>query len=144
SQLVASIRDTVPSYETAGSLFDELRDYVKRRGAGGTLGAVWHNCAASGKEIDCEAVVLLNKPLTANRRIRVYELPAATVASAVHHGDLDFSNSYLNANKWIASNDLRRNGPNREIYLQGGYSDSDSAVMEIQFPVEPARPPKSG
>jgi DNA-binding transcriptional MerR regulator len=140
-QLVASLRGLVPIYEDATDLFDELARYVKRNGGAGTLGAVWHNCGSSGDQIDCEAVIFLKTRIAAGQRVTVYELPGATVATAIHEGDSDFAHSYFSANQWITGNNWRRSGPNREVYLKGGYSGDDgSGVMEIQFPVEPMSP----
>ncbi|HEY6332127.1 MAG TPA: MerR family transcriptional regulator [Blastocatellia bacterium] len=136
-QLVAGIREILPGYDAAAALLDELKQHVKRQGVSGALGAIWHSCGNAGNLIDCEVVAFLNKGFSGNNRVRVYELPAATIASSVHQGDADFNASYLAANKWIRSNGWRRVGPNRELYLRGGYSDSESAIMEIQFPIEP-------
>jgi DNA-binding transcriptional MerR regulator len=135
-QLVASLRSLVPTYEDANALFDELGRYVKRKGGTGTLGAIWHNCGNSGGRIDCEAVVFLRRTVVADKRVTVYELPATRVAAAIHEGDANFTDSYVSANRWIASNNWRRSGPNREVYLKGGYSNDEAGVMEIQFPVE--------
>lgn len=136
TQLVASLRDTVRSYDDATALFDELVDYVKRRGVSGTLGAIWHRCGSPVSGPDCEALVVLKKKIPGNKRIAVYELSGTTVVSAIHEGDAGVLASYSSANKWIAASNWKRCGPNREIYLKGGYSEDSSAVMEIQFPVE--------
>jgi DNA-binding transcriptional MerR regulator len=139
-QLVASLRGTIASYEDANDLFDELSQYVKRNAGTGTLGAVWHNCGKSAGPIDCEAVIFLRRRIAPGKRVTVSELPGATVATAICGGNADFTSSYVSANNWITGNNWRRSGPNREVYLKGGYSDAESGVMEIQFPVERTGP----
>ncbi|HUK91057.1 MAG TPA: MerR family transcriptional regulator [Blastocatellia bacterium] len=143
TQWVAAIRENLATYDAVQSLLDEVGRFVRRKGAGGTTGAIWHNCGNGGDAVDCEAIVFLSKAMTGDERVRVYELPAATVACSIHQGNEDVSISYVNANRWIAANQFRHIGPNREVYLHGGYSDSESAIMEIQFPVEQCPPART-
>ena len=74
------------------------------------------------------------------RRVKVYELPAATVASVVHKGAYNILNqAYEVIGRWIEANGYKISGANREIYLyctEPVRQDDDSYVTEIQFPVE--------
>jgi effector-binding domain-containing protein len=77
--------------------------------------------------------------LPTNEHIRVYELPAATMACAVHHGSFNtVSLAYSAVIQWIEANEYRIAGPNRELYLSISTpmrQDDESYVIEIQFPI---------
>lgn len=85
-------------------------------------------------------MVYLKQPVPASERVKVYELPATTVASVVHKGPFnEFCNAYEAAFRWIEANGYRPVGPNSEIYLyctQPVRQDDPSYVTELQFPVE--------
>lgn len=135
---IASIRTSIARYSDAVDLFQELTRYTKEIGAPpGPPAAIWHTCGESGRTIDCEAYVPLQRPITANRRVRAYELPAAIIASVVHHGDsATCIASYATARSWIASHGFEVSGPKRELYWRGGLDqDRSSDITEIQFPI---------
>jgi DNA-binding transcriptional MerR regulator len=136
-RLVASVRDTLSSYADADELFEEIRSNLRQRGAPLERGAVWHTCADQRKSIECEAIVFLREPVRATGRIRVYELPGASVACVIHQGsDETCERAYVAARSWIKSHDYAVAGPNRELYWQGGVAQSDgSGVTEIQYPI---------
>jgi effector-binding domain-containing protein len=71
--------------------------------------------------------------------VKVYELPAATMASVVHKGTYNtFNQAYEAIGRWIEANCYKIAGLNREIYLyctEPVRQDDDSYVTEIQFPV---------
>ena len=77
--------------------------------------------------------------LPASEHMRVYELPAATMASVVHHGSFNtVSQAYGAVVRWIEANQYCIAGPNRELYLSISIpmrQDDESSVIEIQFPV---------
>ncbi|HLI68900.1 MAG TPA: MerR family transcriptional regulator [Ktedonobacteraceae bacterium] len=141
-QLVAGIRDTLTSYAEVGRLFDELGGYLARFGVDGmTLAgvAIWHDEDHKTSAIDGEAVFYLKQPVPAGDRVKVYELPGATMASVVHKGAYNkFSHAYEAVLRWIDANGYTVAGPNREVYLyctQPVRQDDESYVTEIQFPV---------
>ena len=138
-QLVASLRDTLPSYQHVGQLFEELYTYLQRYGADGLGAAIWHDEGYKASDIDGEAVAYLKNPVPESERIKVYELPAAQIASVVHHGPYNsFDKAYHAALKWIEANGYKVVGPNREVYLYNTNpvrQDDPSYVTEIQFPV---------
>jgi DNA-binding transcriptional MerR regulator len=144
-QLVASVRDTLPSYPAIGRLFDEVYGYLSRFGVNGvsSLGiAIWHDDEYKASDIDGEAAVVLKQPVAEGDRIKVYELPAVTVASTVHKGAYNrLSQAYEASGRWIEANGYKITGPGREVYLYCGEpvrQDDESYVTEIQFPVEKA------
>src|SRR5579864_8428056 len=120
-QLVASVRDTLPGYPAVGRLFDEVYGFLARSGVNGltALGAaIWHDNEYKTSDIDGEAAVFLKQPVPESGRVRVYELPAATMASVVHKGAYNaFSQAYEAIGRWIDANGYRITGPNREVYL---------------------------
>jgi effector-binding domain-containing protein len=142
-QLVASIRDTLPAYPAISRLFDELHGYLARYSTDSLAGpatAIWHDHEYKTCDIDAESVIPLKRALPAGERVKVYELPAALVASVVHKGSFNTcSQAYSAIGRWIETNGYRIVGPNREIYLyctQPVRPDDETYVTEIQFPVE--------
>ena len=142
-QLVAGVRDTLPNYPAIGRLFDEVYGYLARFGASGlaeTGVAIWHDEGYKASDVDGEAAVYLKRPVPESERVRVYELPAATVASAIHKGAYNrLSQAYEALARWTEANGYKIVGPNREVYLyctQPVRQDDESYVTEIQFPVE--------
>src|SRR5258706_1582832 len=142
AQLVAGVRDTLASYPEVGRLFDEVYGHLARCGVNGlslTGAAIWHDNEHKTSDIDGEAVVYLKQPIPANERVRVYELPAATMANVIHKVAVNqFMQAYEALGRWIEANGYTVVGPNREICLeisQPVRQDDDSYVTEIQFPV---------
>jgi effector-binding domain-containing protein/DNA-binding transcriptional MerR regulator len=142
-QLVASVRDTLPSYPAVGSLFDEVYGYLARSGVNGFAAvgaAIWHDDEYKTSDIDGEAAVFLKQPIPEGGRVKVYELPGATMASVVHKGAYNtFNRAYEAVLRWIEANGYRITAPSREVYLyctQPVRQDDESYVTEIQFPVE--------
>jgi DNA-binding transcriptional MerR regulator len=131
-RLVASIRESIASHEESERLFDELGYYT--RGARGRRqsGAVWHVCSPGS--IDCEALVVLPSRVEGSARVRVYEVPAHSVASLVYRGDTEFLGAFRAICAWTAAGGLEAVGPKREIYLEEGGPGVES-VTEIQLPI---------
>jgi len=141
-QLVAGVRDTLASYPEVGRLFEEVYGHLARYGVNGLdfLGAaIWHDDEYKTSDIDGEAVVYLKQSIPEGERVKVYKLPAATMASVVHKGAYNtFNQAYEAIGRWIEANGYKISGPNREMYLyctQPVRQDDDSYVTEIQFPV---------
>ena len=141
-QLVAGVRDTLPNYPAVGRLFDEVYGYLARSGVNGLteIGvAIWHDEEYKTSDIDGEAAVYLKQPIPEGERVKVYQLPAATMAGVVHKGAYNRLNqAYEAIGHWIEANGYKIVGPNREVYLyctQPVRQDDDSYVTEIQFPV---------
>jgi effector-binding domain-containing protein len=142
-QLVAGVRDTLASYPGVSHLFPEVYHYLARHGAisADMIGvAIWHDDEFKSSDIDGEAVFFLKQAVPEGDRVKVYELPGATMASVVHKGAFNrFNQAYEAVLKWIEANGYKIVGPNREVYLyctQPVRQDDESYVTEIQFPVE--------
>src|SRR5262249_15718487 len=131
-RLVASIRDTIASHEESERLFEELDHYTRGVRGRRERGAVWHVCAAGS--IDCEALVLLPWRVEGTARVRVYEVPAHTVAPLVYRAAHEFARACRAIRVWTAAGDLEAVGPKREIYLEEGGPGVES-VTEIQLPI---------
>lgn len=136
-QLVASVRESLGSYDEAAELFSELDRHLKKHNAIGRHAAVWHVCAGHAGSIDCEAVVLLNRRIPASKRIAVYERPADINACLIHQGsDETITQAYLAAHSWINTNGYEIDGPLFELYWQGSVARDDaSGVTEIRYPI---------
>jgi DNA-binding transcriptional MerR regulator len=136
-QLVASLRESLASYDEAAELFIDLKRHVKRYKVNGRHAALWHVCAGKGQHIDCEAVVFLNRAVPESKRVAVYELPAAVNACLIHQGsDETITEAYSAVHSWIKSNGYKIDGPLCELYWQGGVAEHDvSGVTEIRYPI---------
>ena len=141
-QWVASVRGIIPTYQDAGRLFNELYAYLGQLGAGGLSGAIWHDEEYKDRDVDAEVIAYLKSRVSESGRVKVYELPAATMASVVHNGAYNkFNQAYNALTKWIEANGYKIVGPSRELYLystQPVTQDNETYVSEIQFPVEKA------
>jgi effector-binding domain-containing protein len=119
-------------------LFGELYGYLGPLGAAGLGGSLWHDGEFKESDVDGEAIAFLSRPVPEGGRVKVYELPGATVASLVHRGPYRaIDQAYASLMSWIEANGYRLTGPDRELYLKGGADPDDpSYVTEIQQPVE--------
>jgi effector-binding domain-containing protein len=141
-QLVASLRDTVPTYPDTARLFDELYGYLEQVGEhGGACATIYHDGEYRERDVDAEGVVFLERRVPEGGRVKVYELPAVTMASTVHHGAFSgLGGAYGELMSWIGASGYRIAGPEREVYLRGPKTKGDQhdadCVTEIQFPVE--------
>jgi effector-binding domain-containing protein len=142
AQLVAGVRGTIPAYAEVGQLFDELYAHLGRHGAAGLGAAIYHDEGYKERDIDAEAVAYLSVPVPASDRVRVYELPGCTAASAIHKGAFNrFGEAYDALLRWVEANGYRVAGECREVYLhtnQPVRQDDEGNVTEIQVPVKRA------
>jgi effector-binding domain-containing protein len=141
-QWVASVRDVIPNYKEIGPLYGELYTHLGPLGLGGPGIAIWHDEGYKERAVDAEAGILLNEPAAEGGRVKVHQLPEATVASVVHHGSYATINQAYDAiSKWLETSGYKIVAPSREVYLHVGQpvrQDDESYVTEIQFPVEKA------
>jgi DNA-binding transcriptional MerR regulator len=129
---VSSQRERIDSYDQADSILRDLANQLPRS-ALLVSGAIWHDCGARTRIIDCEAFWILSR--TAHTAT-LKELAPATVASILHEGDEStIGSSYETARRWITDNRFKIIGPNREIYLSPPASELGDALIEIQFPI---------
>lgn len=141
---VASVRGIIPAYPEQGELWGALESELARQRFSGSepCFTIYHDEEYREKQIDAEVCEPVgNAPVESSGRMTVYELPAITAASIVHHGPFNtLSNAYEVVLKWIEENGYRIVGPEREIYIFTGKGpvrqDDPSYVTEVQFPVE--------
>lgn len=140
AQWIASIRDVIPSYPAVGMLYGELFSSLGGSCGGGLPVALWHDEGFKESDVDAEAGFYLKESVPPQGRVKVYQLPAVTVASLVHNGAYNrLSQAYDELLRWIGGNGYRLCGPLRELYLkcsQPVRQDDESYVTEIQAPVE--------
>jgi DNA-binding transcriptional MerR regulator len=138
---VAAVRAIIPTFSAQGPLWDELGAYLGQRGLKPTAACltIYHDEEYREQDVDAEVCEPVDAPLGDGGRVKVYDLPACTVAATVHHGSYDGLNAAYGAlMSWIGANGYRIAGPNREIYLRNladhGVGPED-LVTEVQFPV---------
>ena len=81
---VASFRTKLSDYGALDTLFSQLFVREEKAARAAQRGAIWHKCAHTDGEIDCEALVFLDGELAPPPGWKIRELPACTVASIVH------------------------------------------------------------
>ena len=149
--LVASVRAILPAHSASGSLFPEVYEAIvphvaealgPNPGAGGQTMVLWYDTEFKEHDVDGAAAFVLRRRVPERGRMRVHELPAATMAATIHHGAYKTLGSAHEAIlTWIEANGYRIAGPDREIYLYNMMPvrlDDPSYVTEVQYPVEKA------
>ncbi len=147
--LVASVRAILPNHSASGALFGEAYEAMgphvaqalspHPEAAGQTM-VLWYDTEHKVRDVDGAAAFVLRCRVPPSGRMQVHELPAATMASTVHHGSY---NTIGAAHKailtWIEANGYRTVGPDREVYLYNTVPvrlDDPSYVTELQYPVQ--------
>jgi DNA-binding transcriptional MerR regulator/predicted transcriptional regulator YdeE len=149
--LVASVRAILPAHSDSGSLFGEVYDALgphvaaalgPHPGQGGQTMVLWYDTEFKDREVDGAAAFILRCPVPERGRMRVHELPAATVAATVHHGSYaTIGQAHEAILTWIEANGYRIAGPDREVYLYNATPirlDDPSYITELQYPVAKA------
>jgi DNA-binding transcriptional MerR regulator len=149
--LIASVRTILPSHSEVGMLFGEVYEAIgshvnKALGPnpenGGQTLVLWYDTEFNEHGVDGAAAFMLRCPVPESGRMRVHELPAATMAATVHHGSYNTINQAHEAIlTWIEANGYRIVGPDRELNLYHTVpirQDNPSYITEIQYPVEKA------
>ncbi len=140
-QLVASVRDILPMHNAISPLYTEVYEAlgVCASECGPTL-AIWYDEEFREHDVDGAAAFLVRRRVPEQGRMKVHELPAATVATTVHQGSY---NTLIDAHeailKWIEANGYRPIVPSREVYLYNVWPinhDDPSYITEVQYPVE--------
>ena len=143
-QIIASIRDVLPTYGHLGQLYNELIPYLFSQGgkpAGPTL-YICHDQEYKEKDVDVEAGIPIAEAIPGSDRVKVYELPGMEQAACtVYKGPYEnIGEAYSALMSWIEGNGYQITGPDRELYLTSPADTSDPTqyVTEIQFPVKKA------
>jgi DNA-binding transcriptional MerR regulator/predicted transcriptional regulator YdeE len=148
-QLVAFVRATLPSHSAVGVLFGEvyegIREYVNEalyphpENGGQTL-VLWYDTEFKETNVDGAAGFFLRCRVPETGRMKVQELPAATMATTVHHGAYErIGDAHEAVISWIEANGYRIVGADRELNLYHRppiRRDDPTYVTEIQYPVE--------
>jgi DNA-binding transcriptional MerR regulator len=154
-QLVAAIRDVIPTYADQGQLWGELDAYLTRHKVNpiGACLTFYYDTEYKERDVDLEVCEPIAGSLGSEGQVTVRELPGMeTMACLLHHGNFDtISQTYQALISWIEANGYHIAGPNREVYLRAVVDLSGSGVeypadyltdnpddrlTEIQFPVE--------
>ena len=133
---VASLRRVVPEYSAIDWLLGEVMRSLPAGARVTGHGAVWHNCVPKKREIDCEALVLLDRPMTGpSTLLKAYQLSACRAACIVHPSDEeDILAAKRAVNQEAACRRFEVEGPIRERYFSSA-GDQRFDLTEIQFPL---------
>lgn len=90
-QVVASIRQVVPSVDALGPFFLEIEEYLQAQSveSSGPGMIVFYDTEYSEGSFDAEAAIPVASELQGNERIKVYEIPAVEVAYLIYTGDYE-------------------------------------------------------
>lgn len=138
---VASIRDIIPSYSQQHGLWQELGDYIRGNNAKITPPClvIYYDQGFKDSDIDIEVAEHFTGNLSGNDRIKIKNLdPVKQMACTIHQGSYEkLSLAYSALMKWIEDNGYEILGPNRELYLEGEWSQKspEQYITEIQIPV---------
>lgn len=134
-RLIAFVRALLPDRALVGTLYAEVYEALGEHvhaalgpnpGQGGQTLVLWYDTEYKETDFDGAAAFFVNCRAPNQGRMRVEELPAVQVASAVHHGSYETIGDAHNAvAAWIEANNYRIAGPDREINL---YNRMPSAV----------------
>lgn len=142
AQWIVSLRESIPAYKAVGQLIGKLYGALGPLGVQGPGVVLLHDTEYKENDVDAEAGVYLKQSTHVEEPLHCYQLPPATVASAVHHGAFNrIGEAYTALLRWVEANSYRPSGPTREIFLHVNVPasrDDESNVTEIQVPVEKA------
>lgn len=147
--LVAFVRDILPNHSKSGSLFGEVYEaiapYVSKAlhpnpELGGQTLVMWFDSEFKESDVDGAAAFMLRCPIPESGRVKVQELPAALMASTIHHGAYNtIGDAHEAILAWIEANEYRIVGADRELNLHHTPPirlDNPTYITEIQYPVE--------
>lgn len=152
SQLMASIRVTVPDMSGVSTLFDEVEAHAAQYGARSISPPLMllHDTEYRNEQIEIEVAVPVTRDIPGTERIRVYELPGADeMACIVYTGGYASTDLLIGEYPpWMEANGYEASGPLREVYLRFGAANvgytlpetylttlPDAFVTELQLPV---------
>ncbi len=148
-QLVASVRAILPDRSLIGTLFAEVYEALGEHvgaalgpnpGQGGQTLVLWYDSEYKETDFDGAAAFFVRVAAPDKGRMRVHELPAALVASTIHHGSYEtIGDAHEAVFTWIEANNYRVAGADREINLYNRHPirrDDPTYVTEIQYPIE--------
>jgi DNA-binding transcriptional MerR regulator/predicted transcriptional regulator YdeE len=147
--LVASVRTILSTHSESGSLFAQVYDALgpytsqalgPRPGESGQTMVLWYDTEFKDRDVDGAAAFVLRCRVPQSGRMRVHELPAATMAATVHHGSYNtIGRAHEAVLRWIEANGYEIGGPDREVYIYNTMPvrlDDPSYITEILYPIE--------
>ena len=140
---VASIRDHIPTHSEQGHLWQALGEHIEKHGVKVVppCMVIYHQ-GSSDSSIDAEVIEPISGDLPETDRIKVKILEGVTeMACVVHKGPYQtLHNAYSSLLNWLEENRYEIAGPQRELYLAGEWSttDTNEYITEIQCPVRKA------
>jgi len=134
---VASMRETLASYDETDALFAELERRVDPRLLAEGRATIWHSCIEGEGRIDCEAVCFLNRRAPARRGLKSYALAPVNIAFAYHYGSEEsIGKTYQSISNGVAERGFCLAGAKREVYWPTSGSRGESgSLTEVQFPI---------
>jgi DNA-binding transcriptional MerR regulator/predicted transcriptional regulator YdeE len=148
-QLVASVRAILPDHSAVGTLYREVYEALGEHvgaalgptpGQGGQTLVLWYDNEFKETNVDGAAAFFVRCTAPDNGRMRVHELPAAIMATTIHHGPYSRINEAHEAViTWIDANNYRIVGADREINLYNRTPirlDDPTYITEIKYPIE--------
>lgn len=141
---VAAVRGLIPTYSQQGGLWGELYGAIGMNPAvmAGPCLTMYYDEGYKERDVDVEVCQPIRGAVTAQGRVKVYDLLGAdTMACVIHHGPFTaVGDAYTALGQWVQANGYRIAGPGREVVLQApsaaGVQDDPNTVVEVQFPVE--------
>ncbi|KGM14227.1 GyrI-like domain-containing protein [Cellulomonas bogoriensis] len=144
-RVVASVRDTIPTYRDEGLLWQRLMSALPAAGArpaeGGTASATFHDPEPVETGPDVEVQLDVAAPFTGSTELACVEVGEQQVACAVLRGPYDGIGEVMEAlGRWIPEQGLTFAGPMFTIYVVSPSEDPDPSawVTEVCVPVAPA------
>lgn len=150
-QLIASVRAILPDHSAVGALFGEVYEALgphvrealgQHPGESGTTMVLWYDKGFKECDVDGAAAFMLRCRVPESGRMRVHELPAATVAATIHYGTYNtIGDAHQAVIQWVNAGGYQIAGADRELYLYNRHPlrrDDPTYVTEIQYPVEKA------
>jgi effector-binding domain-containing protein len=142
-QLIASIRDILPTYGDVGPLYGEIFKYLGKKFVFKPAGSpmmICHDGEYKESDVDVEVAVPIGKNISGSDRVKVYELPGVDEAACtIYKGPYEgISEAYNALMSWIEGNGYQIIGNDRELYLTdpSKVKDPSENITEIQFPVK--------
>lgn len=141
-----SLRDTIPSYDAEGMLWQRLGAFIEEKGltCTGATYATYHDEGYREADVDVEVVAGVRERLADEREFVFSDTPPIPKAASVLVPG-DFSNiapAFAFLARWIEENGYELCGNPRELPLRGPWNESDpeNYLNEIQIPVRKAAP----
>ena len=137
--LAIAIREVVPLADLASWAHDAFAELdAQLRVPAGPAGGLVEDRFFTEETGEVTLYIPCAAGTTATGRARSVTIPGAELAVVVHHGShRDVDRSYGALGAYVAQNELKLDGPVREVYLVGARETSDSAQWktEIGWPI---------